>query len=167
MRDIRGDVGKFVSCSLRSDSPCTTLDGSTDPNCRLRLQCDGPDTCEDYAVNCSKDWRPLVDDLPLPVSFFVCGAATSSSGALEGDRVAAADRPLGGGDASGSTLTPRLETFLSSKLIGSERWSVASRCRSIARGGEVVLGFALSQLGGTVWVELRLVVATQTGGWGT
>lgn len=135
VRQLSGEVGKFVSCSLRPDSPCKSLSASADPSCRLRLQCDGADACADYAVNCSKDWKPLVDDLALPVSFFIRGSGASSSSPAEAARVAAVARPSGGGDGSGSTLTPRLETFLSSKPVGSERWSVALQVDRETRRG--------------------------------
>lgn len=126
VRTASGDAGKFVSCALRPDSECRRLDAAADPSCELRLQCDGADACDGFAIDCAKTWKPLVDDLGLPVSFFVRAAGTAavrpSAVAPAAPQVA---RPAGGSGGAGATVTPRFDTFLSSKPFGAQRWSVA------------------------------------------
>lgn len=130
-----GNPRIFVNCSVRPDSPCQRLSDDVDPQCQFLLQCDTADSCPDFAVYCSKTWARFSPDPTLNAGFFVraSGAAASTSENHEVASTSTVTAPAGGTADKAATLTPRLENFLASKPVGTERWSVALEVDHLTR----------------------------------
>jgi hypothetical protein len=110
-----GQAPAFVVCQPTSDSGGTL----SDPASTLRLSCDGAPTCASDALTCSQsDWTLLVRGLELPATFFLPGDEDPSVA-----RAGLASVPQGVDDR-GTTLSYDGLSYLVSKDIGNERWSI-------------------------------------------
>lgn len=121
-----GTTSNFVSCRVRDDSPCRSLDASTPPSCQLRLSCEGAFGCDTFAQECPKTWSgiPGADDVRLPAEFFLPG---SSRGVAVQSAASDRGRASGGGGGAGATLSPDRVNYLISKPLNAQRWSVTLR----------------------------------------
>lgn len=141
IRSGDGTPLNFVNCVTRPDSPCRRVTGDIDPACPVNLQCDIAAPCQDYAVNCPKTWLS-VPDASVPLGFFVrdgAQQALATTLAVSPSAASAAPARPADGEDRASTVTTRLENFLTSKPVASERWSVALQIdndskRAIATG---------------------------------
>lgn len=123
-----GQPPAFVVCQATLDTSGTL----GDPSSTLGFSCDGASACAQDALTCSRsDWSLLVRGLELPASFFLPSSEDAS--AVE-SLTASTPRQV---DDRGTTLSYDGLSYLVSKDIGNQRWSIVVNLapRRAADGG--------------------------------
>lgn len=119
------------------------------PGSRFLLRCRGTDPCPTTAVACAADaWRPIpgAEEVSVNTSFFLPDTEQQPGRATRSSEV---NSPSGSSPA-GATLSFERSSFLVSKDVGDERWSISVNREPNVSNGQLTYGDRISSITGNI-----------------